>query len=54
MTQPAKGYYRVMLGRRSPRAAECPAGGFIGADFGIEQNLSRRLPDECRQFADSQ
>lgn len=50
MTQPAKRYYRVMLGRQSVHAAECLAGGFIGADFGIEQDLSGQLPDEWRQF----
>ncbi|MGJ7575772.1 endonuclease NucS domain-containing protein [Variovorax sp. RB2P76] len=50
MTRPAKSYYRVMLGRQSVHAAECIAGGFIGADFGIEKDLSGKLPDEWRQF----
>lgn len=50
MTQPSKNYYRVMLGRQSAHASECLAGGFIGADFGIEQDLSSQLPDEWRQF----
>lgn len=50
MTQPAKSYYRVMLGRQSAHAAECLEGGFIGADFGIEQDLSGQLPEEWRQF----
>lgn len=50
MSKPAKSYYRVMLGRQSAHAAECFAGGFIGADFGIAQDLSGRLPDEWRQF----
>lgn len=45
-----KSYYRVMLGRKSVHAAECFAGGFIGADYGIEQDLSSRLPDEWREF----
>ena len=35
MSKPAKSYYRVMLGRQSAHAADCRAGGFIGADFGI-------------------
>lgn len=35
MIHPAKSYYRVMLGRQSAHAAECLAGDFIGADFGI-------------------
>jgi len=50
MTRPAKSYYRVMLGRQSAHAAECLVGGFIGADFGIEQDLSGLLPDAWRQF----
>ncbi|MDC7704704.1 endonuclease NucS domain-containing protein [Vogesella indigofera] len=50
MSRPAKSYYRVMLGRQSTHAAECLAGGFIGADFGIEQDLTGKLPDEWRHF----
>lgn len=45
-----KNYYRVMLGRRSAHAEACFRGGFIGADYGIEQDLSGRLPDEWREF----
>ncbi len=45
-----KTYYRVMLGRKSTHAAACFAGNFIGTDFEIEQDLSRRLPDEWRAF----
>jgi hypothetical protein len=45
-----KGYYRVMLGRKSIHAVECFAGGFIGTDFGIHDDLSRKLPDEWRAF----
>ena len=45
-----RAYYRIMLGRKSIHASECLAGGFIGADFGIDQDLSRDLPDEWRQF----
>lgn len=45
-----KKYYRVMLGRGSVHVAECLAGGFIGADFGIHQDLTGKLPDEWRQF----
>ena len=43
-------YYRVMLGRRSQYAAECFAEDFIGADFGVNVDLTRRLPDEWREF----
>ena len=45
-----KGCYRVMLGRKSAHAAECFAGGFIGTDFDIQEDLSRKLPDEWREF----
>ncbi|MSQ17477.1 MAG: DUF91 domain-containing protein, partial [Dehalococcoidia bacterium] len=45
-----KKYYRVMLGSRNAHAAECLAGGFIGTDFGIREDLSRKLPDEWRAF----
>jgi predicted Mrr-cat superfamily restriction endonuclease len=45
-----KNYYRVMLGRKSAHAAECFTGGFIGTDFGIHEDLSRKLPEEWPEF----
>jgi restriction system protein len=45
-----KNYYRVMLGKKSIYAEECFAGNFIGADFGIAQDLTRKLPEEWRAF----
>ena len=45
-----KQYYRIMLGKQSAHAAECFDGGFIGADFGIHQDLTRQLPAEWREF----
>jgi restriction system protein len=45
-----RAYYRVMLGKKSVFAAECLAGGFIGAGFNIEQDLSKQLPEEWRAF----
>jgi restriction system protein len=45
-----KSYYRVMLGPKSVHAEECFAGGFIGTDFGIHQDLSKKLPEEWRVF----
>lgn len=45
-----KSYYRVMLGKKSAHAEDCLAGGFIGADFGIPQDLTGKLPDEWRAF----
>jgi restriction system protein len=45
-----KKYYRVMLGRKSSHAEECLAAGFIGADFDIKQDLSKKLPESWRDF----
>jgi restriction system protein len=45
-----KKYYRVMLGRKSSHAEECLSGGFIGADFDIKQDLSKKLPESWRDF----
>ena len=45
-----KSYYRIMLGKGSIHAAECFAGNFIGADFGIHEDLSSKLPEEWREF----
>jgi restriction system protein len=39
-----------MLGQKSVYAAECFAGSFIGTDFGIDQDLTRKLPEEWRAF----
>ncbi|MFN0241566.1 MAG: endonuclease NucS domain-containing protein [Planctomycetota bacterium] len=45
-----KNYYRIMLGRKSAHAAECFAGGFVGTDFGIHEDLNTKFPDEWREF----
>jgi restriction system protein len=45
-----KNYYKIMLGPRSLYADDCYAGGFIGADYGIHQNLADSLPDDWRDF----
>jgi len=45
-----KSYYRVMLGERSIHADECFVGSFIGTDFGINQDLTKKLPDLWRDF----
>jgi len=39
-----------MLGKKSVYAAQCFAENFIGAGFGIEEDLTGKLPDEWRQF----
>lgn len=45
-----KSYYRVMLGQKSVYAKECFTGNFICTDFGIAQDLTKRLPIEWRAF----
>jgi restriction system protein len=47
-----KNYYRVMLGAKSMFAKECYEGKFIGADYGIKQDLTHELPDNWRDFND--
>jgi len=39
-----------MLGKRSIHAEECYKGNFIGADFGIETDLTGKLPENWRDF----
>lgn len=45
-----KSFYRVMLGQQSKYAKECFAGGFIGTDFGIHEDLSGKLPETWQAF----
>lgn len=45
-----KSYYRVMCGSGSAYADECFAGNFIGTDFDIDQDLTKKLPNELRPF----
>ncbi|MCU0660780.1 MAG: endonuclease NucS [Myxococcota bacterium] len=45
-----KKYYRVMLGRKSAFAESCFTEGYIGVDFGIDEDLALALPDEWRAF----
>jgi len=37
-----RSYYRIMLGRKSIHAEECLKGGFIGADYGIDDDLTNK------------
>jgi restriction system protein len=43
-------YYRIMLGAKSMHAAECFAGNFIGADYGITEDLTGKLPEAWKDF----
>lgn len=45
-----KSYYRVMLGRKSVHSETCVANEFIGADFGINQDLTNELTENWRDF----
>ncbi|MBM3769912.1 MAG: DUF91 domain-containing protein [Acidimicrobiia bacterium] len=45
-----KKFYRVMLGKDSVYADECRQRGFIGANFGIKQDLTGHLSDDWRKF----
>ena len=45
-----KSYYRVMLGQKSEHAAHCFEQNFVGADYGISQDLTDKLPDQWRNF----
>ena len=38
-------YYPLILGKGSRHAEQCLAERFVGADYGIERDLSRELPD---------
>jgi len=45
-----KNYYRLMLGQQSAHAPDCFAGGFVGVDYGIHQDLTGKLPEQWREF----
>src|SRR5689334_19878030 len=45
-----KNYYRIMLGQKSKYADECFKGNFIGANYGIDTDLSSLLYDNWRDF----
>ena len=45
-----RNFYRIMLGRKSKYVEQCFAESFIGADYGISQDLSSQLPDDWRMF----
>jgi restriction system protein len=45
-----RNFYRIMLGAKSVYAKICLEGGFIGANWDIDQDLSQKLPDNWRAF----
>ncbi len=46
----SKRYIRVMLGKASAFAELCLKENFIGADFGIQQDLKNDLPEDWKDF----
>ena len=46
-----KKYNRIMLGKAGLYADQCKKEGFIGAFFGIEEDLSTNLYDDWRTSA---
>ena len=45
-----KHYLRLMLGKQSIYAADCFAHNYIGVDFGINEDLTGKLPEDWRTF----
>lgn len=45
-----KSYYRVILGAKSVYAKDCYDNNYIGAHYGIIQDLSKELPEYWRDF----
>ena len=45
-----KHYLRLMLGQRSVYAAECFTNNYIGVDFGINEDLTGKLPEDLQAF----
>jgi len=45
-----KSYFRIMLGKKSVYAEEAYKGNFIGSDFGVDIDLTNKLPDNWRKF----
>jgi restriction system protein len=45
-----RNYYRIFAGAKSVYTQQCREQGFIGADWGIHQDLTNHLPDEWKTF----
>ena len=45
-----KRYFRIMLGKSSVFAADARAGGYVGVDWFADVDLSKRLPDNWKDF----
>ena len=47
---PKRNFYRIMAGAKSAHASICHDQGFIGGDWGVDQDLSDKLPENWRDF----
>ncbi len=45
-----KSFYRIMLGRRGFHLEQCVAGGFVGTDYDVREDLTGKLPESWREF----
>ena len=45
-----KSYYRLMLGAGSIHANDCFNEEVVGTDYGLNEDLTARLPDQWRDF----
>lgn len=45
-----KSYYRVLLGPKGRYTKDCVSNGYIGIDFGVDRDLTSKLPEEWRAF----
>ncbi len=45
-----RSFYRIMAGARSVYVRECTEGGFIAANWDIDEDLSGKLPEDWREF----
>lgn len=45
-----KNYYRIILGSQNIYAQECYEGNYIGANYGIHQDLTNELSENLRDF----
>lgn len=43
-----RNYYRIFAGAKSVYSQQCLEQGFIGADWGIHQDLSNSLPEDWK------
>jgi restriction system protein len=48
--KPNRDYFRIMLGKKSIHAQECYDDGFIGGHWGMDMDLTNKLPDDWRKF----